>query len=382
MKRFLFVTVFCVFTPLVTNPALAELPPETLTVQLLKEPNPHRLYLTDLALGHVIDGRVHVIDGDNYDYLGLISTGLFGLTALSPDSSLMYVATTYYTKRNRGRRFDQFEIYSTKDLTLQAEIEIPAKHAHALPYKGTMIGSKTGKFVFIQNATPASSISVVNVEESSFVTEIPTPGCWISLPSITSEKHVSSLCGDGTLLTVSLDAEGKSVDQKRSAAIFDGDLDPLFVQAEAIGDTYYFVSYQGMVHEINVEGPVAKSVAKWSLLDENDKQEQWRPGGYQLLAVNKAQNLLYVAMHKEGRDGSHKWPAQEIWVYNVKSQKRVDRAPGGNSVAMTLTKEEKPLLFLYDGVEAKFHKYQTTPKLKKIDDSPPFGEFAGLVESH
>ena len=94
MKRSLLSIVLCVLTSLGTNPVLAELKPETLTIEQLKEPNPRRLYLTDLALGHVIDGRVHVIDGDNYDYLGLISTGLFGLTALSPDSSLMYVATT------------------------------------------------------------------------------------------------------------------------------------------------------------------------------------------------------------------------------------------------------------------------------------------------
>ncbi|MEQ8663914.1 MAG: amine dehydrogenase large subunit, partial [Gammaproteobacteria bacterium] len=127
--------------------ANAELAPEKLTKNPLRPANPHRIYLTDLALGHVIDGRIHVIDGDNFDYLGLIPTGLFGLTALSNDSSEMYVATTYYTKRNRGDRFDLFEVYDTATLELEAEVEIPAKHAQALPYKGTMAASADGRFV-------------------------------------------------------------------------------------------------------------------------------------------------------------------------------------------------------------------------------------------
>lgn len=98
--------------------AYADLPPEKLTVEKLKPADPHRLYLTDLNLNSVIDGRVHILDGKDFRYLGLVSTGLFGVTALSKDSSKLYVATTYYTKRNRGDRFDQFETYDTSNLEL------------------------------------------------------------------------------------------------------------------------------------------------------------------------------------------------------------------------------------------------------------------------
>ncbi len=362
--------------------ANADLAAEKLTVEPLKPATPHRLYLSDLVLAHVIDGRIHVIDGENFDYRGLISTGMFGITALSPDSSEMYVATSYYTKRNRGKRFDQFEAYSTTDLTLKTEIEIPAKHAQALGYKGTIVGSHDGRFVFIQNATPASSITVVDRKAEKFVTEIATPGCWISLPAASNSRRVSTLCGDGTLLTVTLDEKGESASQQRSAKLFDAESDPLFVQSERIGDTNYFVSYQGNVHELNLGGTAATSERTWSLLNEQDKSEHWAPGGYQLLAVHEKTRRLYVAMHDGARDGSHKQPAKEIWVFDIDSRQRIDRAPGGNAVAMTLTKEDSPALYVYDGMHAKFHKYQTTPNLKPIAESPTFGEFAGLVESH
>lgn len=362
--------------------AVAELKPEKLTVSELKAANPHRLYLTDLALGHVIDGRVHIVDGDTYDYLGLISTGMFGITALSRDSEEMYVATTYYTKRNRGKRFDQFEAYSTKDLTLKTEIEIPAKHAQALPYKGTITASHDDRFVFIQNSTPASSVTIIDRKAEKFVTEVDTPGCWIILPAANNNKRFSTLCGDGTLVTVTLDDAGQVAEQKRSEVLFDPENDPLFVQGEQHGDNYYFVSFDGEIHVINVSGATASGVDRWSLLTDEDKAGSWKPSGYQLLALHEKTGRLYVAMHDNAKPGSHKVPATEIWAFDINSKKRVARAPGNNSIAMTLTREDTPYLYVYDGLTAQFHKYQTAPEFKEVGVSPPFGEFAGLVEAH
>ena len=360
----------------------ADLAAEKLTVEALKPATPHRLYLTDIVLEHVLDGRVHIIDGENFDYRGLIGTGLFGVTALSDDSSELYVATTYYTKRNRGKRFDQFEAYSTADLSLKMEIEIPAKHAQALGYKGTIIGSSDGRFVFIQNATPASSITVIDRKAEKVAAEIATPGCWITLPAKSNPKRFSTLCGDGTVLTITLNDKGEAASQKRSAKLFDAETDPLFVQAEHIGDTNYFVSYEGNIHEINLGGDVAKTESTWSLLNDEDKAAHWKPGGYQLLAVHDKTRRLYIAMHDGGRDGSHKLPAKEIWVFDLDSKKRVHRVAGNNAIALTLTKEDAPTLYVYDGKHAKFHRYVTQPALKPVAESPRFGDFATLFESH
>lgn len=362
--------------------AHAELGPEKLTINPLKPATPHRIYLTDLVLGHVIDGRIHVIDGDSFDYLGLIPTGLFGLTALSNDSSEMYVATTYYTKRNRGDRFDLFEVYDTATLELEAEVEIPAKHAQALPYKGTLTSTSDGRFVLIQNSTPASSISVVDRPAEKFVAEIDTPGCWIMLPSASNARRFSTLCGDGTILTITLDETGKAASQQRSGKLFDAEKDPLFVQAESIGDTYYFVSYEGMIHEINLGGETAVTEATWSLLDAADRDGQWKPGGYQLLALDAKAGRLYVGMHDGARDGSHKFPAKELWAFDINTKKRVQRIEGSNSIAMSLSDEEQPYLYVYDGMTTEFVKYETLPALKPVARSGPFGEFAGLIELH
>ncbi len=362
--------------------AQAELPAEKLTVATLPPANPHRLYLTDLAANHVIDGRVHVVDGDNMKYLGMISTGLFGITTLSSDSSELLVATTYYTRRNRGDRFDLLEAYSTKDLSLKAEIEIPAKHAMALPYKGTIAPSVDGRYVFIQNATPLSSVTVVDRKAAKTVSEVPTPGCWIVLPAQSNPARFSTLCGDGTVVTVTLDASGKPASQQRSAKLFDAEKDPLFVQGERVGDSYFFISYEGNVQVLNLGGETAKVESTWSLLNDEDRKGQWKPGGYQPLAVHAASKRLYVAMHDAARDGSHKRPAKEIWAFDLDTKQRVQRAPGSNAIAIALSKEAEPKLFAYDGIQPGYVRYDIKPELKVAATSKPLGEFVGLLETH
>lgn len=358
------------------------LPPEKIGVATPPAPTPHRLYLTDLQIAHITDGVVHIVDGQSFKYLGMFSTGLFGITALNTDSSEMLVASTYYTKRNRGDRFDQLEAFDTKTFALKKEIQIPAKHAMALPYKGTIAPSVDDAWVFIQNATPLSSVTVVDHKAWKVTAEIPTLGCWIVLPSQSNPRRFATLCGDGTLVTVTLNEKGDSATQARSEKLFDPEKDPLFVQGERVGDSYYFVSYEGNVKVINVGGDVAKLEDSWSLVDDADKQGGWKPGGYQLQAVHAPTKRLYVGMHDGAKNGSHKNPAKEIWVFDLATKKRIQRAPGSGSIAMALTKEAKPTLYAYDGINLKFVRYETSPELKPVASGDKVGDFAGLIETH
>ena len=362
--------------------AAGPLPPDKLGVIVPPAANAHRLYLTDLQIAHISDGQVHIVDGQSFNYLGMLSTGLFAITALSHDSSEMLVASTYYTKRNRGDRFDQLEAYDTKTFTLKKEILIPSKHAMALPYKGTIAPSVDDAWVFIQNATPLSSVTVVDHKAWKVTAEVPTLGCWIILPAQTNTRRFATLCGDGTLVTVTLNEKGDAATQTRSEKLFDPEKDPIMVQGERVGDSYYFVSYEGNVKLINVGGDVAKLGDSWSLLDETDKKAGWKPGGYQLLAVHAPTKRLYVAMHDQAKNGSHKNPAKEIWVFDLATKKRIERAEGSNSIAMALTKEDKPTLYAYDGINLKFVRYETTPTLKPVASGEKVGDFAGLIEIH
>ena len=360
----------------------ADFVPETVSVAKLPPATPHRLYVSDVAISHIIDGRLHIVEGDTLKYAGLVGTGLTGLATLSPDRSEIYVATTYLAKLNRGTRTDQVDVYDSQTLALKAEIEIPPKHAQALPYKGTIAVTPDGRFIVVQNATPASSLTIVDRKAGKFVTEVPTPGCWSILPAQSVANRFTTVCGDGTLLTITLDAEGKPSGQQRSERLFDPDKDPVFTQTENNGDTYHFLSFNGQLLTANLGGPVAKIDAAWSLLTDEDRKGNWRPGGYQPFALNIEAGRIYVAMHPNGAEGSHKNPAAEIWAFDMKSRQRVERVEGNNAVSLAVSRGANPVLFAIDPLSAGLISYSTAPKLavgKRVDG---FGEAPILIETH
>ena len=356
--------VGCLAAALCMAPALAADPPnEQVTTQALPPPSAHRVYLADFTINHVMDGRLNVIDGQALKLQGMVATGFAGLPALSPDRSELYVATTYYTRLNHGERVDVVDVYDLATLAHKGEIAIPPKHAMALPYQGVIRTSADGKLLFVQNATPAQSVSVVDLRTRQFVAEIQTPGCWIILPSQTVAARFTTLCGDGTLLTVTLEDDGKPKSMKRSERFFDPDRDPLFVQAENVGDRYYFVSFKGRVHTADVGGEVARFEPPWPLVSDAEARAGWRPGGYQPLALHERSGRLYVAMHARGSEGSHKNPAKEIWTFDFAAKKRIARAPGSNAIAIATSRDDTPRLYAIDGVKMALAVYDTAPRL-------------------
>ena len=66
--------------------------------------------------------------------------------------------------------------------------------------------------------------------------EIATAGCFGIYATPGVPGRFSSLCGDGTALTVDFDAHGKEIGRKRSAVLFDPDKDALFITGVRVGD--------------------------------------------------------------------------------------------------------------------------------------------------
>lgn len=383
--RFLKAAVAATAWAIATGAAAQAFQPETVGVATLAPATPHRIYLSDVTIGHIADGKMWVIDGESFNVQGMIATGMAGQTTIAPDRSEIYVATTYFTRLNRGERVDQVDVYDAATLALKKEIAIPPKHAQALPYKGTLRTSSDGRFLFVQNATPASTVSVVDLKAGQFVEEINTPGCWAVLPSASVPGRFSTICGDGGLLTVTLDDNGRQAEQQRSAPFFDPDNDAVFIAAEALGDRYHFVSFKGRILVANLSGAVATFEEPWSLVSKADAKQGWRPGGYQPIAIHADSGRLFVTMHPKGREGSHKDIAHEIWAFDLGTKKRIARAPGNNAVSLAVTRGDSgdPTLYAFDPTKAGIVAYRSGAKsLKVLRRGDGLGETPTQIELH
>jgi methylamine dehydrogenase heavy chain len=372
-----FVLVACLASVVSAEPRY-----ETLTVGKLPEATPHRIYISDIAIMHIVDGRMHVIDGDSLNYLGMVSLGYAGNAALSVDRKELYVATTYYSRLSRGERSDVVDIHDPQTLEHRGEIAIPARHAQALPYKGLTRPSSDGRWLFVQNATPASSVTVVDLKARKFAAEIPTPGCWIVIPSQTAGNRFSTLCGDGTLQTIALNENGSFKSRSRSTRFFDPADDPVFVQTDNIGDRHFFVSFKGQVHAADLSADEPRLEAPWALVNGDDARKAWRPSGYQLIAIHRKTGRMFVALHAGGKEGSHKDPAKEIWVFDLETKKRMARLPGHNAIAITVSQTDAPKLFAIDGVKMGLAVFDAGERPRFLKRMEQIGEAATLMELH
>jgi methylamine dehydrogenase heavy chain len=296
--------------------------PEELTVAKVPPFNPHRAFVVDVSFASMTDARVHLFDADTSRFVGQIDAGFAPGFAISPDHKTSYVATTYFARGGHGTRTDVVELIDNTTLDVTGEIEIPAKHAQAVPTPYNTTISEDGSRLYVSNITPSTSVTVIDTAAKKVLGEIDTDGCVLAYPS--GNDRFTSLCESGKALTVKLDAAGKEASRKLSDAFIDVDHDPAFVNAVRDARGYLFTTFNGHVRSADFNGDAPAFGDSWSLVTDQERKAGWRPGGLQQTALHVKRHRLYVAMH-QGADGSHKEPATEIWVFDTQSKKRIAR---------------------------------------------------------
>jgi methylamine dehydrogenase heavy chain len=361
----------------------AELPAETLTTASLAGATSERIYVADVAIAHIADGRLRVFDARAGKLIGMINMGFAGNFALSSKADEIYIATTYHSRGGRGDRVDLLEVWDAQTLGFKYEVLIPTKRAQTLNYRGMVRTTANGRFVLVQNATPATSITVVDLQQRKVAGEVPTPGCWGTLPAASHPTRFAMLCGDGKVATVTLNENGGVAERQLSEKVFDADVDAWFHTAEQVGDRYFFASFKGTIAEVDVSGAAASLKGSKGIIRATDAKQDWRPGGYQVFAVHPSGRWAVVAMHDKGREGSHKSPAKQLWTIDLASGQRIATAPGLNTASLTFSRSGNRLQAL-DGVAGALRVWDWGEggKLKLVSTVKTAGEAALQLESH
>ncbi|MFB4204133.1 Aralkylamine dehydrogenase heavy chain [wastewater metagenome] len=327
--------------------ANAQLEPEQLSVEELPDASPHWVFVGDVSFFHMPDSKVVLLNGDaettNEAYLGMMSTGYNPAIEVAPDGSELYSAETYYSRGTRGDREDIVTIFDTHTLKPVGEIDIPEKRHFSLLQPYGLVTANGGSDLLVFNVTPATSVSVVSLEDRKYLNEIPLPGCAFMYPA-PEGRRFGSLCADGSFVVVDYDGDGKETDRNRMQ-LFDAGTSHLFEKPVYVDDTLYFVSHEGTVHPVNWSGKMPEFGDTWQLASDSERKAGWLPGGWQMEAGHSGSDSLYVLMHKGG-ENTHKDPGTEVWVYDTGSGDRSQRIELKNAaVSIQTTADDEPLLF-------------------------------------
>ena len=316
-----------------TQSALADLPIDKPgRIETLPVPYPNDWVIVhDVAFDHMSVGRFMVLDingGDIKDFFkGSFNGGFIAAFTQALDKPEMYVLEHYYDRGTRGNRTDVLTIYDRATLEPVDEIILDdpkLKRAEILVSKFVISLIDDERFLLFYSFTPGTFVTVIDLEKREVVNGVPLPTCAGIYP--TGKRGFSSLCGNGSMVSFQLDEDGQVTEQGKIEPFFDVDKDALFERPAIIGGTGYFPSFSGAVQEIDLSGAAASLGEQWSLLNDEDREQNWRPGGAWLAATDST-GRLYVMMHENGEEGSHDYPGSEIWVFDPDSKTRVQRIP-------------------------------------------------------
>jgi len=325
------------------------LPAETSDVATLSPTVPHRFF----TMGY--RGSAVIFDGDSGKLEGQVPLGQESTLALSADNSRIYVGETMWTHGNRGARIDLLSIYDGRTLNLLKEIELPGRALVNMKFNDFSL-SASGKRAYVYNMHPASSIIWVDLVKEVVGGTVEVPGC--ALVFAWGEDGVASLCGDGSLATVSLSA-GVAPKVSHTKPFFDAVNDPIFDNSlfdNATGRAV-FLSYTGLIYAAKLGAePVIEQ--PWSITEAAGQRAAgtgvdelaWRPGGRQPIAWHKQSDRIFVLMHA-GSYWSHNDAASEIWVLNLKTHALLARyavqaKPSGEVRSISVSQRDKPQLYL------------------------------------
>lgn len=377
--RFLSLGLTAMVGIMAAGQALAEeqFVPEKVTVLEKIKPGPN-VFTVDQSW----DGasRINVVGATELDRKGNLSVGLVTQFILTKDKKTAYTASAYAKRITSGPTEAVLQEFDVDTMSAKREIIISEKMAQVAPQKSLLQLSADEKYAFVQNATPATSVTVVDLVAGKPIAEVPTPGCWSVHPA-TSGLRFTTLCGDGTMQTFTIKGDGTFGAPEKSEKIFDSDTDALYAISERAGDDLVFLSFNGNVYMIaDKEGP-AKLVDKFSITDGKDGG--WAPGGIEVTAYNAANNVLFVAMHPDAKEGSHKDAAHEIWPIDLTKKTVLYRSVVEGVKSISVTQGKEPVLFGLNDDEGLLTRYDVDPEakfaLKLSGKVESVGKFAALV---
>ncbi|MFN3523618.1 MAG: amine dehydrogenase large subunit [Phenylobacterium sp.] len=349
-----------VIAALISSTVLAQEPiaPEELKVEQAIKPGPN-VYVTSPSWAGA--GAISIFSADDLSYKGNYATGMTGQFALGAKGDVGYSASAFPKRITYGPIEAVLQTFDISTLKTTQEIEIPAKFAQTAAMQGALQVTPDGGRAYVQNATPATSVSIIDLKSGAVTAEAPIPGCWTIIPA-EDGSGFSSLCGDGTMLTVKVGADGKPTGQAYSDKIFDVEKDPLFVHSQRVKGDLYFLSYKGVLYRVSDKGPAAKLVETIPIAA--GAPGDWAPGGYEVMSYSAPYGVMFVLMHSGAKDGSHKNPSEEIWAVDLAKKTVLYRSVAKGLTHVAVTQGKAPLVFGVNGHEGGLFRFEVDPTAK------------------
>src|ERR1700722_3150521 len=229
-----------------------------------------RLYVLDVAFPAAEAARTYILDGASGQIEGMFNQAYWPNFAVSPDGGELYAVDSYWEKHTRGKRSDYVVVRDARTLDVKEDIPLPAGRLLVVSKKYNFDVTPDGRYGLTYNLAPSTAVTVTDLKARKSVGAIPIPGCGLIFAQ--APNRFSSLCADGSIVTVTFDESAKSSLQ-RADKVFDAKNDPAFEHSawDKKHQMLYLVTYSGDVVPVSLAGERAVPAAKWSLTTQAER---------------------------------------------------------------------------------------------------------------
>lgn len=315
----------------------------------------------DASFFHMGAGKLYIIDTAAATLAeqvkGFFNVSMIGSIAQSPKRSEIYATETFHSRGSRGDRMDVLTVFDQATLAPRGEVILPTgKRFMGMPQRYALIVMNDDRWLAVANFSPATSVTLVDLDTRKIIGEVPTPGCVLAYP--TGKRGFSSLCADGRFLSTELAADGTVAEQTRTDVFFNSDTSPIYERPAFINGTAYFPSIAGLVYPVDMSGAVARVGESWNLVPEAERAEGWAPAGIGLID-NDDQGHFYIIMHPDAKEGSYQGGGPEVWVFDGAAKKRVRRITLQTwGLSLAVSRGKNPVLMVVNPTDMSLEMYK------------------------
>lgn len=309
-------------------------------------PNSRRVYVNDSAHFASLTQQF-AIDTEEGRVIGMTDSGFLPNPVVSDDGSVYAQVSTTYSRISRGEREDYVEVFDPVTFNPVADITIPPEAHRFLvgTYPWMSALTPDNKTLLYYQFSPAPAVGVVDLEGKAFRRMLEVPDCYHIFP--TAADNFFMHCRDGSLARVQFDAASDAEPQITHSEVFHPE-DEYVVNHPAYSQKagrLVWPTYEGKIYQFDLSSGEAKALNTIEGLTEEERADNWRPGGWQLVAYHRPSNQIYMLVDQRA-EWTHKTPSRHVVVINAETGERVAKHELGHDIdSVAVSQDDDPLLY-------------------------------------
>lgn len=309
-------------------------------------PNSRRVYVNDSAHFASLTQQF-VIDTEAGRVIAMTDSGFLPNPVVSDDGSVYAQVSTTYSRISRGEREDYVEVFDPVTFKPVADITLPVEAHRFLvgTYPWMSALTPDSKTLLYYQFSPAPAVGVVDLEGKAFRRMLEVPDCYHIFP--TAADNFFMHCRDGSLARVQFDAASDAEPQVTHSEVFHPE-DEYVVNHPAYSQKsgrLVWPTYEGKIYQFDLASGEAKALNTIEGLTAEERADNWRPGGWQLVAYHRPSNQIYMLVDQRA-EWTHKTPSRHVVVIDAETGERIAKHELGHDIdSVAVSQDDDPLLY-------------------------------------